>query len=83
MVRKQYVKVTAEFTEDGILKPMWITWTDGKKYRIDSVTECKRAASMKAGGTGYRYTCLICGKPHYLFYEENYKWFVEAKEPDH
>jgi hypothetical protein len=35
---------------------------------------------LKAGGTGLRYTCLIAGGEHYLFYEENCKWFVEAKQ---
>ena len=38
-----------------------------------------RAASTKVGGTGIRYTVQICGKPTFLFDEENGKWFVEAK----
>jgi hypothetical protein len=42
------------------------------------IVDRRRAASLKAGGVGIRYTCLICGGQHYLFYEENYKWFVEA-----
>ena len=38
-----------------------------------------RAASRKAGGVGLRYTVMIGGKRHHLYYEDNFKWFVEAK----
>ena len=37
------------------------------------------AASRKAGGVGLRYTVMIGGKRHHLYYEDNFKWFVEAK----
>ena len=76
---KIYVKVAAEFTPDGLLKPMWITWEDGRKFEIQRITDCRRAASLKAGGVGLRYTCIISGSPLKQFYEEKYKWFVEAK----
>lgn len=76
---KIYVKVEAEFTADGTLRPQCIIWEDGRRFEIDRITDCRRAASLKAGGAGLRYTCMISGSPHYLFYEENYKWFVEAK----
>ena len=33
----------------------------------------------KAGGVGLRYTVMIGGKRHHLYYEDNFKWFVEAK----
>ena len=42
-------------------------------------SKCCRAASTKVGGTGLRYTVMICGKETYLFDEENGKWFVEGK----
>ena len=77
---KIYVKVAAEFTPEGQLRPLWITWEDGRKFEIDRVKSCQRAASLKAGGTGLRYTCLIAGGEHYLFYEVNCKWCVEAKQ---
>ena len=76
---KIYVQVTADFMPDGYLRPKCIIWEDGQKFDIDRITDCRRAASLKAGGAGIRYTCMICGREHYLFYEENYKWFVEAK----
>lgn len=76
---KKYVDVAAEFTADGRMVPLWIEWEDGTRYMIDRITDCRRAASLKAGGAGIRYTCLISGGEHYLFYEENFKWFVEAR----
>ena len=78
-VYKAYVRVVAEFTPEGKLIPMWIVWDDGRKFEIDHVKRCQRAASLKAGGAGIRYTCIISGRECYLYYEENYKWFVEAK----
>lgn len=57
---------------------------DGNYHRLihektDRVIQKCRAASTKVGGTGIRYTVQICGKPTFLFDEENGKWFVEAK----
>ena len=52
---------------------------NGRKYEIQRIKQCVRAASRKAGGVGLRFTCIIAGGEHYLFYEENYRWFVERK----
>ncbi|MFR8001876.1 MAG: hypothetical protein ACLU62_03050 [Hydrogeniiclostridium sp.] len=76
---KKYVDVTAIFRSDGAILPLEIRWEDGRRYPIDRVLDIRRAASLKAGGAGIRYTCRIGGRPKYLFLEEN-KWFVEAKE---
>ena len=56
-----------------------LKFENGEKYEIDRVIQKCRAASTKVGGTGIRYTVQICGKPTFLFDEENGKWFVEAK----
>ena len=76
---KVYVAVKADFAADGTMFPWIITWEEGEKYEIDRVMQKCRAASTKVGGTGIRYTVQICGKPTFLFDEENGKWFVEAK----
>lgn len=73
-------KLTAIFRSDGAILPLEIRWEDGRRYPIDRVLDIRRAASLKAGGAGIRYTCRIGGHPKYLFLEEN-KWFVEAREP--
>ena len=66
---KKYVKVTATFDCDGDLIPEYIVWDDGRRYRIDKISDVRYAASLKAGGAGIRY----------LFLEEN-RWFVDAKQ---
>lgn len=76
---KIYVEVDAKFTSDGQLRPLVITWEDGRKFEIQRIKQCVRAASRKAGGVGLRYTCIIAGGEHHLYYEENLRWFVEKK----
>ena len=73
---KTFVKVTAEHDENGKTKPLILTWTDGKQYEIDRVTDVRQAPSLKGGGLGIRYICRIRGKEVYLFYDEG-RGFIE------
>lgn len=77
--RKVYVEVDVTHKTDGTARPRKIKFEDGEVYEIDRVKYCCRAASTKVGGTGLRYTVLICGTETILFDEENGKWFVEGK----
>lgn len=79
MSRKIIVDVTARFDTGGKLTPLSLTWEDGTVYLIDRVLDVRRAASLKAGGMGIRYTVKILGRQRYLYYEEP-KWFVEGKD---
>lgn len=74
---KVYVDVNATFTKDGRLLPKSFVWEDGMTYEISRVRDIRRAASLKAGGAGVRYTCMAGGREVYLFYEDNNMWFVE------
>jgi hypothetical protein len=76
--QKIYVDVLAMFHKDGRLIPVSFEWEDGRKYEIDRVLDVTRAASLKAGGTGMRYTCSVRGHETYLFLEED-RWFMERK----
>ena len=78
--RKVYVEVDVTHKTDGTARPRKIKFEDGEVYEIDRVRHCCRAASTKVGGTGLRYTVMICGTETFLFDEENGKWFVEGKE---
>ena len=77
MNNKVYVEVTAAFSPDGTIIPLSITWQDGTVYEIDRVLDIRRAAALKAGGCGLRYTCRIHGQQTYLFLDED-RWFVES-----
>ena len=67
---------------EGDMVPTAITWEDGTIYLIDRVLDVRRAASLKAGGQGMRYTVRIRGKERYLWYDLGDKphWFVEAND---
>lgn len=78
--RKVYVDVYARFTKDGGMEPVGLIWGNGKLFVVDRILDATRAASLKAGGCGIRYTCMIKGKRVQIFYEENYRWFVTANE---
>lgn len=73
------VNVMAEFTKDGRLLPRSFIWKDGQIYEIQRVTDVRRAASLKAGGVGIRYTCIVNGRESHLFYEDNNMWFMEER----
>lgn len=78
MARKVYVDVLIKQDREGRITPLSITWEDDRVYEIERITRVCRAASLKAGGAGIRYTCVIRNKETFLFLENN-KWFVESK----
>ena len=67
------------FTKEGKLVPKSFVWKNGHVYDIQKVTDVRRAASLRAGGAGLRYTCIVDGRESHLFYEENNLWFVEER----
>lgn len=84
---KVYVRVRADFSDEGVMLPREITWEDGKKYPIDRVIDIRQAPALKAGGQGDRYTIMVKGIQSYLFFERSAnltgnvigRWFVERK----
>ena len=79
MARKVFVKVLAEFDLQGQLAPRILYWEDGRKFKIDRILDVRRAASLKVGGSGMRYTCRIQGKPVYLFLDGS-QWYMEGSD---
>lgn len=76
---KVFVDILASWTKEGKILPRVVKWEDGTKYRIDKILDIRRAASLKAGGAGIRYTVRIGNRETYLFLEDD-KWFVESRE---
>lgn len=76
---KRYVDMIVRYTEDGQIIPLAVRWSPEQLFEIDRVLDVQRAASLKAGGAGIRYTCRIRGKEKYIWLEED-RWFVEAKD---
>ena len=77
MHRKIFVEVIARFDLAGGITPLYIIWEDGRKFEVDKILDVRRAASLKAGGIGMRYTVMILGRQRYLYYEDPL-WFVEG-----
>jgi hypothetical protein len=78
-MRRVDVEVDAHFTKSGDIIPLSFVWEDGKRYIVDRVLDNKKAASLKVGGYGMRYTCRVQGKIIYIYLENNNKWFIEGK----
>ena len=79
MARRVSVNVIARHDEQGRVRPLEVEWEDGRRFEVDKLLDVRRAAALKAGGQGLRYTVRILGKETYLFEDEG-RWFVEAKE---
>lgn len=77
-MRKVFVDVVVKYTRDGKKIPLSVIWADGRKFEVDRVLNMKRAASLKVGGQGIRYSCRISGRETFLWLEDG-RWFVEAK----
>lgn len=76
--KKVFIPVTAVMQTDGTIRPLSFKWKDGETYEVDRVRKIERAASLKVGGCGLRYTVMVEGKERYFFLEDG-KWFVEAE----
>jgi hypothetical protein len=80
--QKVYVDVIEKRRKDGRILPIFVLWEDGIRYKIDKILDLRRAASLKAGGVGLRYTIRVGGRETYLYLEDDKvdaKWFVERK----
>ena len=67
---KKYVKVTATFDCDGDLIPEYIVWDDGRRYRIDKISDVRYAASLKAGGGEYATPAISSAKNDTCFWRK-------------
>lgn len=74
---KRYVEVTAHTDLSGKMLPVLLWWDRDHPYSIDRIVDIRRAASLKAGGLGWRYTCRIHGQERCLYREDDGRWFVE------
>ena len=78
--RKTFVTAAVVFDPEGNITPLRVIWRDGRRFAVDRVLESRPAASLKAGGSGMRYTCRFGKAVAYLFYEDG-RWFVEERSP--
>ncbi len=72
----EFIDVICFNSKDGDIYPLYIIWENGIKYQIDKILQKCPAASLKHGGSGMRYTCLIQNQMRYLFNDNN-RWFID------
>ncbi len=78
MNRKVFVDVVLLKYRDGKSRPLKIQWEDGTVYLVERLLNRCQTFSRQTGGGSIRYTVQINGRETFL-YEENGRWFVEAK----
>ena len=76
--KKVFVSVIIKISPEGEILPLSIIFEDGKEYKINKLIYSQRAHATKVGGTGIRYTVVIGKQKTHLFEDEG-RWFVEAK----
>lgn len=74
---KIFVEVRADHKLDGRVIPRWFRPEDENKVVIDRILDIRRAASLKAGGSGIRYICEVEGREIRLFHDDD-KWYLEV-----
>ena len=77
-IKIEYVSILAQIYRDDSIQPLGILLEDGRKYDIDEVKDKCRAASLRAGSCGIRYTIRIGERDTYLL-DEDGRWFVEMR----
>jgi hypothetical protein len=79
---KVYVEVNEDRKADGQILPRSFVWEDGRRFEVDRVLDIRRAAALKAGGAGIRYTVQIEGRERYMWLEGEdgqSRWFLERR----
>ena len=81
-----YVKVNSDFDTTGYVQPRSITWSDGRTFKIDKITDFRPCTAVGSAQSGDCYTIVINGEAKHLFFERTDplfrstlgRWFVES-----
>lgn len=56
---RRRVGVEVRWDDNGMLTPLAVIWSDGRRYEIHGVTQSERVREPKTGESGTCYTCHI------------------------
>jgi hypothetical protein len=78
---REYVNVVADYSVDGIVKPVSIRFADGPSFNVERIISMVHMSSTKFNGAETRYYVRIGDREHYLFFEDAQlsrapRWFV-------
>ena len=83
---KVYVRVNSDCDSTGYIRPLSITWRDGRPFAIDNIKDIRPAGNFRHGAEGVCYVVMIQGEEKRLFFEKVdsaytnriARWYVEA-----
>ncbi len=74
------IDVTVKFLSNGGIKPLYIEWKDGQRYKIDRIIIRETAPCRSGVILVERFRVMISGKERYLYYDKEKEfWFVEKE----
>lgn len=79
-MKKKFVDVVCLNDQLGNLKPLFIIWDNHEKIKILKILQVCQRASLKVGGSGIRYKCLLEYNRQKDLYYERGKWFLEIED---
>ena len=76
---KVYVAVYLKVSEECVMKPVCVEWSDVTCYKIDKILYERNAPPEHTGGVlTRRYSVIINGKVRVIYFEKHSgRWFVE------
>lgn len=77
--QRTYVGVGAVADVHGRVRPLWVDWTDGRRFLVDKVVSSRPYRPPGTGSGGTRFVIQTGDTQTQLFYEDP-KWYVESKE---
>ena len=72
-----YVGIVVQFDTEGKITPLWIVWSNGRKYEIDRILSTRIIPSLRAGANGYLFQVRILGQERVLGYDGR-RWYIEV-----
>ena len=78
-MRRIYVNTVVRYDSEGKVTPLWIEWTNGKRYKIDKILSVETNGSLRIGITGYRFQVRILGQERQLLFDGR-RWHIEVTD---
>ncbi len=76
------VDVVVRWNTLGELTPQEIIWRDGARFTVDRVLDVCKAASLRAGGMGWRFKVRLTNEDYNVFGKETFLFLDQGKEPE-
>ena len=84
MAEREYVGVVADYMPDGEIRPVRMSFSGKRAFDIAKIAGITHMSKTKQNGDETRYSVVIEGAGHYLFFEDaergkQPRWFVLDK----